>query len=255
MMSGLLRKTAIVWELELRKIRHDQSELVIRAIQPILWLTIFGSVFGQLRQIATSGVPYLAYMTPGVLAQSVLFIAVFTGVSLVWERDLGQLDRLLSAPAPRTAIVLGKAFAGGVKGIFQSGIIFAIALVLGVGIIFNPFYDLAVVGVVFLFGACFASLSIMITTMLKTRERVMGLVQLLTMPLFFASNALYPISLMPFWLQVIALGNPMSYVVSALRALMITGDLSGIPLDVAGIGVATIIFVTLSATAFRKVGN
>lgn len=252
-MIGLLHKTAVVWELELRKMRHDQSELLIRAIQPILWLTVFGSVFSQIRQAPIANVPYLAFMTPGVLAQSALFVAVFTGVSMVWERDLGQLDRLLCAPAPRSAIVLGKAFTGGVKGLFQAGIIFAVALALGVRVIFTPVYVLLVIAVVFLFGTCFASLSIFVTTILKTRERVMGLVQLLTMPLFFASNALYPIELMPAWLRAVSFANPMSYAVGALRGLMITGDLAGLPADMLGMVIATIIFILLAAAAFRKV--
>jgi len=251
---ALFEKSAVVLELELRKMMHDQSDIIIRTIQPVLWLTIFGSVFGQLRQVPLSGVPYLAYMTPGVLAQSVLFMAIFTGVSLVWERDLGQLDRLLCAPIPRTAIVLGKALTGGVKGLFQAGIIFAIALVMGVNIIFNPLYMVAVIAVVLLFGICFSSLSIFVMTLLKTRERVMGIVQLITMPLFFASNALYPIELMPSWLQAISFANPMTYVVAALRALMITGDLSGLPTDLAGMGLATVIFVVLASAAFRKLG-
>ena len=253
-MLALFEKSAVVLELELRKMMHDQSDIIIRTIQPVLWLTIFGSVFGQLRQVPLSGVPYLAYMTPGVLAQSVLFMAIFTGVSLVWERDLGQLDRLLCAPIPRTAIVLGKALTGGVKGLFQAGIIFAIALVMGVNIIFNPLYMVAVIAVVLLFGICFSSLSIFVMTLLKTRERVMGIVQLITMPLFFASNALYPIELMPSWLQAISFANPMTYVVAALRALMITGDLSGLPTDLAGMGLATVIFVVLASAAFRKLG-
>ncbi len=253
-MLALFEKSAVVLELELRKMMHDQSDIIIRTIQPVLWLTIFGSVFGQLRQVPLSGVPYLAYMTPGVLAQSVLFMAIFTGVSLVWERDLGQLDRLLCAPISRTAIVLGKALTGGVKGLFQAGIIFAIALVMGVSIIFNPLYMIAVIAVVLLFGICFSSLSIFVMTLLKTRERVMGIVQLITMPLFFASNALYPIELMPSWLQAISFANPMTYVVAALRALMITGDLSGLPTDLAGMGLATVIFVVLASAAFRKLG-
>ena len=118
-MFAVFQKSAIVLELELRKMAHDQSDILIRTIQPILWLTVFGSVFGQIREGPLLGVPYLAYLTPGVLAQSVLFMSIFTGVSLVWERDLGQLDRLLCAPIPRTAIVLGKAMTGGVKACFK----------------------------------------------------------------------------------------------------------------------------------------
>lgn len=124
---------------------------------------------------------------------------------------------------------------------------------MGVNIIFNPLYIIAVILVVLVFGTCFSSLSIFVMTILKTRERVMGMVQLITMPLFFASNALYPIELMPAWLQAISFANPMTYVVAALRALMITGDLSGLPMDLAGMGIATLIFVALAAIAFRKI--
>ena len=254
-MFAILEKTAVILELELRKMKHDQSDLLIRAIQPVLWLTIFGSVFRQFRQLPIGDVSYLSFITPGVLAQSVLFIAIFTGVSLVWERDLGQLDRLLAAPAPRTSIVLGKAFSGGVKGLFQAGVIFAIAFVMGVDLISNPIYILGVIGVVFVFGVCFSSMSIFVTTLLNTRERVMGMMQLLTMPLFFASNALYPIEIMPRWLQIVSLINPMSYVVEALRALMITGDLSRLPIALGGMAIATFIFIAAAALAFRRVGR
>ena len=253
-MLPIVEKSGIVLELELRKMMRDQSDIVIRTITPILWLTIFGSVFSQIRQIPLAGVSYLAYITPGVLAQSVLFMSIFTGVSLVWERDFGQLDRLLSAPIPRTSIVLGKALAGGVKSLFQAGIILAIAFLLGVSIISNPAYMVAVIVLVVIFGICFSSLSILVTVLLKTRERVMGIVQLISMPLFFASNALYPVDLMPVWLQVVSFVNPMTYFVAALRALMITGNLSALPMDVLGIGVATAFFVAAASLAFRKLG-
>ena len=262
----ILSKTITIWELELRKIRRDYTDLLIRAIQPVLWLTIFGTAFGHVSQnyipsltntiVSATGsshsISYIAYLTPGILAQSVLFISIFTGVSMIWERDLGQLDRLLSSPAPRTAIVLGKSFTGGIRGLLQATIIFIIAVVMGVSINFTPSHIAAVVAIVFIFGIGFSSLSIAISTLIKSRERIFGLVQLLTMPLFFASNALYPTQIMPSWLQIISFINPMSYVVDALRILMITGNFTHLSTDLGALGISTLIFASLATMAFRK---
>ena len=252
-----LSKMIVIWELELRKTRRDYTDLLIRAIQPILWLIVFGSAFSYISQtsilsISNSG-SYLAYLTPGILAQSVLFISIFTGISMIWERDLGQLDRLLCSPIPRTSIVLGKSFTGGIRGLVQAFIIFVIAVVMGVNINFDPLHLAAVAAIVFTFGIGFSSLSISISTLIKSRERIFGLVQLLTMPLFFASNALYPIDLMPKWLQLISYVNPMSYAVDALRIVMITGNFARLPIDLGGIGISAVIFALLATIAFRKV--
>lgn len=242
-------------ELELRKVRHDPIDIFVRSIQPALWIIVFGSIFSRIRDIPTGGIPYIQFMTPGILAQSVMFMAIFTGISIVWERDLGQMSKLLAAPVPRSSIAIGKALAAGVRGLMQAATIFALAIVLQIPIIFNPLYIIAVILVVFALGAAFASVSTFIALMFKTRDRVMGVSQVITMPLFFASNALYPISLMPPWLQAVALVNPLSYVVSALRALLITGDLSHLPIDLLGVTITCILFISLSSLAFRRVGD
>jgi ABC-2 type transport system permease protein len=165
------------------------------------------------------------------------------------------MSKLLAAPVPRSSIAIGKALAAGVRGLMQALTIFALAIVLQIPIIFNPLYIIGVILVVFALGAAFASVSTFIALVLKTRDRVMGVSQIMTMPLFFASNALYPISLMPPWLQAVALVNPLSYVVSALRALLITGDLSHLPIDLLGVTITSIIFISLSSLAFRRVGD
>lgn len=242
-------------ELELRKVRHDPIDIFVRSIQPAIWIIVFGSIFSRIRDIPTGGIPYIQFMTPGILAQSVMFMAIFTGISIVWERDLGQMSKLLAAPVPRSSIAIGKALAAGVRGLMQAATIFALAIVLQIPIIYNPLYIIAVILVVFALGAAFASVSTFIALMFKTRDRVMGVSQVITMPLFFASNALYPISLMPPWLQAVALVNPLSYVVSALRALLITGDLSHLPIDILGVTITTILFIGLSSLAFRRVGD
>ena len=132
--------------------------------------------------------------------------------------------------------------------------ILVIAFLLAVNIIFNPAYMITVIALVVTFGICFASLSILVTVLLKTRESVMGIIQLISMPLFFASNAIYPVELMRLWLQIISFVNSIAFFVAALRALMITGDLSALPMDVLGMGVATVFFVVLALLAFRKLG-
>ena len=99
--------------VELRKVRHDRTELYTRAVQPALWLLIFGETFTRLHAIPTGDVPYLDYLAPGIMAQSALFIAIFYGIQIIWERDAGILAKLLTTPTPRAALVSGKAFAAG----------------------------------------------------------------------------------------------------------------------------------------------
>lgn len=220
--AQLFKKTLVLTELEVRKLRHDPSDLFVRAAQPVLWLLIFGQVFSRLRAIPSDGLPYLDFMAAGILAQSVLFVAIFSGgMSIIWERDLGIVHKFLASPTPRAAMVMGKALSGGVRSLSQLIIIYALAMILGVHLNLNPLAFLGVVLVVILGAACFSTFSIIIACLVKTRERFTGMGQLLTMPLFFASNAIYPISLMPGWLQAISRINPLTYQVDALRATML----------------------------------
>ncbi|MDQ1732738.1 MAG: type transport system permease protein [Pseudonocardiales bacterium] len=207
--------------VELQRMRHDRSELVTRAIQPILWLVIFGKTFSRIRAIPTGQVPYLAYLAPGVIAQSALFVAIFYGIQIIWERDAGVLTKLLVTPTPRVALVAGKAFAAGVRAIAQAVLVIVVAALLGVGFSWNPLRLLGVIGIVVLGAAFFSCLSVTIAGLVLKRDRLMGIGQAVTMPLFFASNALYPVSIMPTWLRAISHANPLSYEVSALRALLL----------------------------------
>ncbi len=253
--SGFIRKTLVITELELRKIRHDPSELLTRAVQPALWLLIFGQVFSRARGIPTGGLPYLDFMAPGILAQSVLFIAIFHGIAIIWERDLGLVHKLLASPSPRSALVLGKGISAGARSLSQVAIVYALALLLGVRISWNPVSLAGVLGVAILGAACFATLSLIIACVVKTRERFMGIGQVLTMPLFFASNAIYPISLMPGWLKVISHLNPLTYEVDALRALMLTGGTSvfGIGPDMGILLMSTALLVTIGGWLYPRV--
>ena len=211
-------------ELELRKLRHDPTELITRAVQPALWLLVFGQVFTRIRAIPTGELSYIDFMAPGILAQSVLFISIFYGIAIIWERDLGIVHKFLVSPTPRAALVLGKALSAGIRSLSQATIVYVLAVLLGVKMNWNPLALIGVVIAVILGAICFSTFSLIIASLVKTRERFMGIGQVLTMPLFFASNAIYPISIMPGWLQLIARLNPLTYEVDILRTLMLAGS-------------------------------
>ncbi len=225
-------KTLVIAEMEARKLRHDPTELVTRAVQPALWLLVFGQVFTRTRAIPTGDLRYIDFMAPGILAQSVLFIAIFYGIAIIWERDLGILHKFLVSPTPRTALVLGKGLSAGTRASAQAVIVYLLAVLLGVRLNWNPLMLLGVLVTILLGAAIFSTFSLIIACLVKTRERFMGIGQVLTMPLFFASNAIYPLSMMPGWLQVVSRGNPLTYEVDALRAMMLAGGTSSYGLGV-----------------------
>jgi ABC-2 type transport system permease protein len=219
----LLRsRTATLSLLELVKLRHDRTELYTRAVQPALWLLVFGETFTRIHAIPTTGqLPYLDYLAPGIMAQSALFIAIFYGIQLIWERDLSILTKLLVTPTPRAALVAGKAFAAGVRAVSQVGVVLVLASLLGVRFHWQPLRLLGAAAAVMLGSSFFATLSMTIAGLVRTRERLMGIGQATTMPLFFASNALYPTAIMPAWVRAITHVNPLSYEVNALRQLLL----------------------------------
>ncbi len=241
-----------VAEMEARKIRHDSTELWTRVIQPALWLLVFGETLNTIRAMPSGNFSYLQFITPGILAQSVLFISIFYGITVVWERDVGIITKLLSTPSPRSSIVLGKSLAASLRGVFQAIMIFALALILGVKIRFDLPDILGVFAVVILFAMCFSSLSMLLASFMKTRDRMMGIGQALTMPLFFASNAIYPISIMPTWLQYVSIANPLSYVVDAIRSMLLAGTYENLPIDILALIVSTTVFLILASRTIRK---
>ena len=253
--SRFVYKTWVIAELEIRKLRHDPTELITRAVQPALWLLVFGQVFTRIHAIPTpGGIPYMDFLAPGVLAQSVLFIAIFSGISLIWERDLGVIHKFLASPTPRTALALGKALSGGIRALSQAVIVYVLAVILSVKIDWSPLALIGVLTAILLGAAAFSAFSLIIALLVKTRERFMGIGQVLTMPFFFASSAIYPISIMPGWLKVIAHGNPLTYEVDALRALMLSGGTSsfGLALDFGVLALVTTVLVIIAGRLYPR---
>jgi len=254
--ADYLTQTWAVAAAEVQKLVHDPFELFTRAIQPVLWLMLFGEVMAQVRGVAPGKIPYLDYLAAGILAQSALFVAIFFGISAIWEHDLGVLQRYLVSPAPRSALVLGKAMSAGVRALSQAVIVYLLALVLGVGVKLDPLNLIGVATVIMLGSGLFSTLSLIIACIVKTRERFMGIGQVLTMPIFFASNAIYPLSLMPAWLRAVAHGNPLTYEVDALRAMMLTQGVSeyGLALDFGVLLAAGTVLVAIAARMYGRMG-
>lgn len=255
LIDDFFRKTFTIAEWEIRKIRHDYSDLITRAVQPVLWMLIFGEVFNRLHTINTGNpnISYLAFLAPGILSQSVLFIAIFGGITVIWERDLGVIHKFLASPTPRGSLVLGKALSAGIRALPQAIVIYLLSFILGVQLNPNPLAWVGVLVFALLGAACFSTFSLIIACLLKTRDRVMGIGQVLTMPLFFASNAIYPIAVMPRWLQIIAHLNPLSYVVDGIRSLMIVGvtiDPISIIIDFAVLIVVSIVLIIIGALVY-----
>ena len=249
-MERFIRESTAIVQVELVKLFRDPTEMISRAVQPVLWLVVFGQVLAQVRGIHTGPLSYLAFITPGILAQSVLFSAIFYGIAVIWERDLGVVHKLLVSPAWRGSLVFGKAVAAGFRGLVQAVVIYIIAVAMHVSLRLDPLSICAVLASVMLGSGIFATFSLIIACIVKTRERFMGIGQLLTMPMFFASNAIYPLDIMPGWLRVIAQINPLTYLIDALRGLMITGGESvhGYTVDFA---VMLAVFVLLLFIAVR----
>ena len=244
-------------EGELRKLRHDPTELLTRAVQPILWLLVFGQVMAQTRAISTGNLGYEDFLAPGILAQSALFSAIFFGIAVIWERDLGVLHKYLVSPAARSALVTGKAIAGGLRALVQAAMVYIVALLIGVHLRLDPVSLVGVALVVVIGSAAFATFSLVIACLVRTRERFMGIGQVLTMPLFFASSAIYPIAMMPGWLKVVAQVNPLTYQVDALRALMVQGAVETFPLalDFAVLIGSTVVLIVIAARLYPRLAQ
>ncbi len=220
-LARMAEGTLAMAQAEMRKLRHDHLDIVTRSVQPLLWLFIFGTALRNNHSLTLGATDYRAYLAPGVMAQAAMFIAIFFGLSVIWERDVGQLQRLLATPLSRSSIVLGKAAGACVRALVQALLLLAVLAATGIGVRWSVTGVLGTLAMLMLGTAAFACMSMLLAAVVKERERFMGIGQLIMMPLFFASSALYPLSIMPGWLRVIARVNPLTYEVQGLRQMLV----------------------------------
>jgi ABC-2 type transport system permease protein len=216
-----LRAVSIVWRRELIRFRSDRLRAITALVQPVLFLLVLGTGLSSLASRGLpSGVDFKTFIYPGVLAMSVLFTAIFSAASIVWDREFGFLAEMLVAPVRRWTIVVGKCLGGATVATFQ-GIIF-LALAGLAHVPYDPELLLILAGELLLLSFTLTAFGVMMAARVKKIQAFMALTQMIVMPLFFLSGALYPLNGLPAWLTVLTRLDPLTYVVAPMRHAVFT---------------------------------
>lgn len=247
-----LRTVAAMADAERHRVRREPSVLLARVAQPLLWLLVFGAAVSRVPGLGSEGVPYKAFLVPGVLAQSVLFVAIFSGLGIIWERDLGITQRLLVAPVARSAIITGKSVSAAMRAVVQVCLVLVVVAAAGIPLRWSVGSVLGSLAAVGLGATLLSAVSMVIASAVRTREQFMGLGQLVTLPLLFASNALYSISVMPGWMQAVARANPLTYLVEILRRLLVGVGPNRLGPDAAVLVLGTVLAIAVASRTFPK---
>jgi ABC-2 type transport system permease protein len=246
---------ATVWAIaraELQRVRREPSVLLTRAAQPLLWLLVFGAAMSRARNLTTGDVPYQAFIVPGVLAQSVLFIAIFSGLSIIWERDLGITQRILVAPAFRSAIIVGKTLGAGLRALVQVTVVLIVVAAVRIPLHWSVLGVAGTLLTTVVGAVLLAAMSMVLASAVGSREQFMGIGQLVTLPLFFASNALYAVSFMPAWLRAVARANPLTYEVEIMRRLLLDSGPDRLLVDGAALLSGTVLAVAAATRLYPR---
>lgn len=223
---------------ELKKWVRNPILLIVALVQPLFWIILFGNAFNitalvpksEMATVFLGASNYISYLTPGMLAIIILFTAMFSGASIIWDRRLGFMTRLIVAPIPRDSIVTSKVFASLVKSIIQASVLLVVALLIPNGMRLSSTFNIMDLGVLYLIlillALGFSSLFAAIVIRVKKWETLMGIMNLINLPLMFASTAMFPVAIMPDWLKTIASYNPISWAASSMRLIMIKGNLT-----------------------------
>jgi daunorubicin resistance ABC transporter membrane protein len=215
-LSADLRAIKIVWQRELIRFVNDRMRLVTSLIQPILYLFVLGTGLSSLTGIPSNGpVTLRTFMFPGVLALGVVFTAMFSAGSIVWDREFGFLREMLVAPVGRGAIVVGKCLGGATVATLQGSILIAIAGLNGVPYSIDLIVEMVLL--LLLLSFTMTAFGVFLAARMKTMQSFFGLMQMVTMPMFFLSGALYPLKSLPGWLTVLTRINPLTYAVDPLK--------------------------------------
>jgi ABC-2 type transport system permease protein len=211
-----VRAIKIVIQRDLIRTFQDRARFVSVLVQPLLFLFVLGAGLSSLTQASTGDLDLRTFMFPGVLATSTLFTAIFSAMSIVWDREFGFLREMLVAPVRRSSIVLGKGLAGATVATIQGLIVLALAPLVDVPL--SPGLALTLIAEVFLLSFTLTAMGLAVVARIRQVQTVMGIMQVLVMPLSFLSGALYPLSNLPRWLSIAVHLNPLTYAVHPIRS-------------------------------------
>ncbi|MFZ5365367.1 MAG: ABC transporter permease [Patescibacteria group bacterium] len=241
----------ILWLRQIKRFFRSKSRIIGSLGQPLLFLVALGFGLGPVYQKAGEG-DYLQFLAPGIIAMAILFMSIFTGMEVIWDKQFGFLKETLVAPVPRYQIMLGRTLGGATVAIFQGAIIFALTLALG----FRPenwaLMPLSLVFIV-LIAFIFASLGTAIASLMKDMHGFQLIMNFLVMPIFFLSGAIFPLEGLPKALEIAVKIDPMSYGVDGLRGSLAGLSHLGLGLDLALLSILSLLFLILGSYFFSKI--
>ena len=211
-----LRAIKVVMARELIRFRQDKIRIVSALVQPVLFIFVLGTGLSSITDQSTSGLDFRTFMFPGVLATSVLFTAVFSAMSIVWDREFGFLREMLVAPVRRSSIIVGKALGGALVATIQGLLVLAFAPLVDVPL--HPVMVVVLAFEIFLLSFTLTSMGLVMAARIQQMQTMMGIMQMVLLPLSFLSGALYPIDNLPKWLHTLVMINPVTYAVHAVRS-------------------------------------
>jgi len=213
-----LRAIKIVWRREITRFVNDRMRIVTALVQPLLFLFVLGAGLNQLARAGTHGVALKTFIYPGVLCISVMFTAMFSAASIVWDREFGFLREMMVAPVRRSSIIIGKAFGGATVASFQGLILVSLAVFVNVP--YQPVLILGIFALQLLLAFTITAFGVMVAVRIKQMQSFMGVMQLIVTPLFFISGALFPLVGLPIWLGILNRLDPLTYAVDPMRRLV-----------------------------------
>ena len=258
-MSSLISDTYTIFWRELKRYKKSRSGVLIRLIQPAIWIIVIGNTFAGtqplIQSVGFEG-QYIEFMAPGVIILTAIFTSIFGGVNTLWDRRYGFMNKALTSPISRSSIALGKMLAISLIAALQASLILGIALAIGVTFP-NPLMIAPIMAIVILFSLGFSGISVMVAATAKSQETFWGIINFLGMPLFMLSPALFPLELLPDWLAAVAKLNPVTYTVLLVREMM-TGVAEGGISPILSIGIISIfvlVMVGLASYVFTREVN
>ncbi|KAG2472048.1 MAG: ABC transporter [Nitrosopumilales archaeon] len=254
----IISDTYTIFWREMKRYRKSRSGVIIRLIQPVVWIIVIGNTFAGtqplIQSVGFEG-EYIEFMAPGVVILTAIFTSIFGGVNTLWDRRYGFMNKALTSPISRSSIALGKMLAISLIAALQASLILGVAFAIGVSFP-DPIVIAPIMAIVILFSLGFSGISVMVAATAKSQETFWGIINFLGMPLFMLSPALFPLELLPDWLAAAAMLNPVTYTVLLVREMM-TGTPEGVSplLSIGVILIFVIVMVGLASYVFTREVN
>lgn len=246
-----MRAIYVLWLRELLRFWREKTRIITSLVQPAVWLFIMGSGLGAGFR-GPAGVDYVQYLFPGVIGMTVLFTALFSGISIVWDREFGFLREILVAPVRRSSIVLGKALAGSTTAMLQGALVLLFGPLVGVRL--GVGQVLGALGMMFLISFTLASAGILAAARMESMQGFQLIMNFVVMPLFFTSGAVFPLTGLPRWLAGLSRVNPLTYGVDALKEVLLGISQFGLLADLAVIAGVGLVMIAGAVALFRQEG-